>query len=111
MSHYHMYEPTIVTGLLRCRCGSTTPASQPSPTSEEAAARIAPEVTGLRRKVYEYIRARGRVTDEDICIALSMNPSTERPRRVELIQAGLIRDSGSVSLTRARRRAVLWEAV
>jgi hypothetical protein len=111
VSHYHVFHPTIAASLLRCRCGATSPASQPTPTSEEAAEKIGPHVTGLRARVYEFIKARGRVTDEDIVVGLGMNPSTARPRRIELVAAGLIRDSGSVTLTKSRRRAVLWEAV
>jgi hypothetical protein len=110
VAHYHQYLPTIVEGLDQCRCGSTRPASQPTPTSEEAAAQIAPSVSGLRRRVYEFVRQKGLVTDEQICNELGLNPSTARPRRIELVQVGLIRNSGKVAPTASGRSAVLWTA-
>lgn len=110
MSHvYHRWMPSVTPGLSYCRCGATNPPSVPRATSEEAAERIAPRTNTLRARVYEFIKARGRATDEDIVKGLGLNPSTARPRRVELVEAGLVRDSGQVALTESRRRAVLWE--
>lgn len=77
----------------------------------EAAAKIAGGLPKLQQQVFECIKKRVRATDEEICDALSMNPSTERPRRVELTERGLVRDSGYTSWTKAKRRSVLWEVV
>jgi Mn-dependent DtxR family transcriptional regulator len=82
----------------------------PRATSEDAAAGIAPRTSTLRGRVYEFIKRMGRVTDEQISVELGLNPSTARPRRIELAKAGLIRDSGAVAITKSGRRAVLWEA-
>lgn len=40
-----------------------------------------------------------------------MNPSTERPRRVELVENGLVEDSGRVRQTDSKTEAVVWIVV
>lgn len=88
----------------------TLPYQPHSETSREAAEELEPKASTLRAKVLDYIRKTGRVTDEQLQEALNMNPSTQRPRRVELVKMGLICDSGTTAITRSGRRAVLWEA-
>jgi hypothetical protein len=85
-------------------------AVESSETSREAAALIEPQRVTLRARVYAFIDLHGSdgATDEEIQEALGMNPSTERPRRVELVEAGRIRDSGRTRRTKANRRAVVW---
>lgn len=63
-----------------------------------------------RRKVLDYITKCGYVgaTDEELQNILLMNPSTQRPRRVELVEGGWIEDSGRRRKTRSRREAVVW---
>ena len=78
-------------------------------TSLEASISISPNVNTLRAKVLEALRARP-MTDEEGAILLVMNPSTYRPRRVELAQLGLIKKAG-VTKTAANRNAQIWEAV
>lgn len=64
-------------------------------------------------------KARGRVlaaisastdglTDEQIQQQLGMNPSTERPRRIELVDMGEIHDTGRTRETLSGRSAVVW---
>jgi hypothetical protein len=49
------------------------------------------------------------LTDEEIQNALHLNPSTERPRRVELVTAGWVEDSGIRRPTRASGKpAAAW---
>jgi hypothetical protein len=70
-------------------------------------------LTGSKRRlVYDYVQVMGDIgaTDEEIQDILGMNPSTQRPRRVELVDAGLIRDSGATRKTRSGRPAVVWVA-
>jgi hypothetical protein len=88
------------------------PAQRHSATSVEAAEAIEPKVGTLRRAVLQFIRQRGSdgATDEEIQLALNWNPSTQRPRRVELCNLGLVRDSGRTRLTKAGRKAVVWIA-
>jgi hypothetical protein len=50
------------------------------------------------------------ITDEQIQNELGMNPSTERPRRLELEEQGLIFDSGEKRKTRSGRPAIVWRA-
>lgn len=86
------------------------PCQAHSPTSREAAVAIEPRSETLRRAVLEFIRSRGETgaTDEECQEGLAMNPSTQRPRRIELQQAGLVHDSGRTRLTKSGRKAVVW---
>jgi|ERR1700722_300137 len=91
----------------------TPPAQQHSPTSKEAATSIEPLTGRLQLKVLTAIRESGEVglTDEEIQTKLSMNPSTQRPRRIECLDQGFIKDSGRTRKTRSGRQAVVWVAV
>jgi hypothetical protein len=80
-----------------------------SATSRAAATAIAPDLNELQARVLGVIRLMGQATDEQLQHALRMNPSTQRPRRIELAKLGLIRDSGRTAPTRSGRQAVLWE--
>ena len=79
-------------------------------TSHQAAERILPKSGTLRAKVYAKLKQWGShgLTDENMQTMLAMNPSTQRPRRIELVEAGLVRDSGRVRLTRSKRNAIVW---
>jgi len=81
-----------------------------SETSRAAAFEIEISAETLRGKVLRCIRdARSSgATDEQIQIHLGMNPSTQRPRRVELIERGLIKNSGRTRKTISKRQAVVW---
>jgi hypothetical protein len=83
-----------------------------SPESFRAAVSIECSRVTLRRSVYRdilYSGDHGR-TDDELQVRLSMNPSTERPRRIELWEAGLIRSSGRTRNTRSGRKAIVWIA-
>lgn len=81
-----------------------------SATSTRAAEKIESRSAVLRARVHDWIRDRGTYgsTDEEAQDGLGMNPSTQRPRRVELCRAGLVVDSGTTRPTRSGRRAVVW---
>lgn len=88
------------------------PATNGTPTSNEAASRIEPAAGTLRELVLIYLRnckAHG-ATDEEIQLALDMNPSTERPRRQELEKLGLILRTSRARPTRSGRSAVIFIA-
>ena len=89
------------------------PAQAASRTSVQAAERIREDAGTLRGRVLAYLRGAGARggTDEEIQAALDMNPSTERPRRGELVEAGFVIDSGSTRPTRSGRQATVWLAV
>jgi hypothetical protein len=81
-----------------------------SETSEAAADAIKPKAPGGRQRVLQALRdsAYG-LTDEELQDMLHMNPSTQRPRRVELVRMGLVRNSGRTRKTRAGLSATVWE--
>jgi hypothetical protein len=55
-------------------------------------------------------RRRRGATDEEIQHELQMNPSTQRPRRIELVEAKLVLDSTMKRPTSSGRQAVVWIA-
>ena len=81
-----------------------------SETSRTAALEIETSAKTLRAKVLGFIRISGDygATDEELQVALEMNPSTQRPRRVELVEKGLVVDSGKKRKTKSNRSATVW---
>ena len=88
------------------------PAQHGSPTSQAAAALIEPTAGTLRAQVLAYLRERGDAgaTDEEMQIALSMNPSTQRPRRIELEKLGHVLRTTHTRKTTSGRDAVVFIA-
>ena len=88
------------------------PYQRHSPTSIAAAVGIEPAAGTLRAKVLEYIRGAGRhgATDEEIQTGARIGANTQRPRRVELLRARLIADSGRVRPAMSGKDAVVWVA-
>ncbi len=86
------------------------PAVRGSVTSAEAADSLdAKRLNALQRSVLEVLRQEpAGLTDEEIAGRLNMNPSTARPRRIELARRGLIVEAGT-RRTRSRRKAVVWQ--
>lgn len=80
-----------------------------SETSRAAAAQYLPHARTARERVYWTISAsENGMTDEEVQDALGMNPSTQRPRRVELVEIGIVEDSGRTRPTRSGMDAVVW---
>lgn len=86
------------------------PFQRHSETSKAAALAIAPRLNALQQRVLAKIKAAGTfgATDEELQGWLNLNPSTERPRRIELVEKGLVVDSGTTRKTRSGRLAVVW---
>jgi hypothetical protein len=84
-----------------------------SATSKAAAEAITVTAGTLRGKVYAAICTAGPTghTDQEIQKLLGMDPSTERPRRIELTRAKLVADSGLTRETESGRRATVWVAL
>ena len=82
-------------------------------TRSAANVAIKPLAAGLRRRVYDFILSRRELgaTDGETQTALDMRGSTQRPRRKELQEAGLIRDSGTIRPTASGRASVVWVAI
>jgi hypothetical protein len=86
------------------------PSVSGSITSAAAADSLGPAtLNALQRKVLEFLRTCGAfgATDEEIATSLGLNPSTARPRRIELARRGLIVEAGTRK-TASRRTAVAW---
>jgi transcription initiation factor IIE alpha subunit len=85
------------------------PAVRGSVTSAAAADSLTPAtLNALQKRVLDFISRRpSGATDEEIANELEMNPSTVRPRRIELARRGLIVEGGSRRTT-SGRMAVVW---
>ena len=85
------------------------PAVRGSVTSAQAADSLdAKRLNALQRSVLELLRENPHgLTDEEQQHALGMNPSTQRPRRIELARRGLIVEAGT-RRTSSGRNAVVW---
>lgn len=83
-----------------------------APTQRLAAIQAMPRTGTARRRVLDFIRVAGDAgaTDEEIQQGLGMNPSTQRPRRVELVEGHWIKDSGRTRRTDSGMAAVVWVA-
>ena len=88
-------------------------AQEHSETSKEAARQIEPHRRGLLGEVYAYFRSTmgaNGLTDEEGAEGLDMNPSTYRPRRIELEEANLIHKTGQKRATKSGRKAYVYVA-
>ncbi|MFA4972932.1 MAG: hypothetical protein WC683_09980 [bacterium] len=81
-----------------------------SVTSVEAAESIDHTRTGGRACLLRFLldQANHGATDEEMQTATGMNPSTQRPRRCELVEMGKVRDSSNTRPTKSGRKAVVW---
>lgn len=85
------------------------PAQRHSVTSREAAASLdATTLNALQKRVLDYVRSKvDGATDEEIATGLGLNPSTARPRRIELARRGLIVEAGTRKAA-SGRNATAW---
>lgn len=90
---------------------SSAPYIKRSATSKQAAVDIGSARETLREKVYLFLKTNGPSTDEAIQLGLNMNPSTQRPRRIELVEQGRVKDTGGKWRTISGRAASVWEAI
>jgi hypothetical protein len=86
------------------------PSQRASATSRAAAKRIAHSVPTLLAQVLAYIEQHpAGLTDEEVQLGLGMNPSTQRPRRIELQRDGMVAPAGTRKTT-SGRKATVWQA-
>jgi hypothetical protein len=92
--------------------GSTLPFQPHSGPSRQAARAGKAHAASQRDRVLVYLKSRGAEggTDEEGALALAMNPSTYRPRRVELVRAGSVADSGATRRGLSGSRMSVWIA-
>ena len=88
------------------------PAVNGSITSAAAADSLGPAtLNAMQRRVLELLAVWPQgLTDEEMQHKLGMNPSTPRPRRIELARRGLVVEAGTRK-TVSGRMAVVWRAV
>lgn len=89
----------------------TLPYQTHSPTSF-AAAQAKTDAATQRAEVLAWFRVRGEhgATDEECQMAMGLAGSSQRPRRVELVNRGLLVDTGTTRKTMAGRTAAVWRA-
>lgn len=80
-----------------------------SETSRLAALSMYEQASNLQRTLLDWLDAKGGLTDEEMQTITGMPPSTQRPRRVELVRKGIVRDSQQRRQTASGRLAVVWE--
>jgi len=85
------------------------PAVNGSATSAAAADSLGPAtLNAMQRRVFELLQATpDGLTDEEMARRLAMNPSTQRPRRIELARRGLVVTCGT-RRTASGRNADVW---
>lgn len=77
-------------------------------TSHNAAERIMPRSGTQRHAVLSLIAASDGLTDAEIQDGLRISESSERPRRIELVEQGWIEDSGVRRIYRGHEEAIVW---
>lgn len=86
----------------------TAPSIRTSPTSRAAGARIRVASSGARALQALLEAGSSGLTDLELQELLCLNGDTERPRRVTLVDRGLVIDSGRRRLTPTGRQSVVW---
>jgi hypothetical protein len=109
MTRPHWETPPPEESLALWVAAAKAPAQSHSETSRAAAESFdGNTLNALQRRVLDLLRSTpGGLTDEEISNRLGMNPSTERPRRVELARRGLVVKAGTRK-TASGRSADVW---
>lgn len=83
-----------------------------TPTSKAAAKSIESRAATMRGRILAFVRSRGEIgaLREDIEIALDMNGSTVRPRVLELIRFGTLKELEATRATSSGRQATVLVA-
>ena len=118
----HAYFTTLAGNEVCQFCGHTNKRADPGvnmigkvgrthpDTSKQAAQRIEPASGTQRQHVLTAVTATypGGMTDEELQGELEMNPSSQRPRRGELVEQGWVEDSGQRRKTASGADAIVW---
>lgn len=78
-----------------------------APTSRAAARAVIVPGGGQREKVMRALFVNGPLTDLDVQAILQIDGDTERPRRIELVEMGLVGDH-HVGTTQRGTQAAAW---
>lgn len=76
--------------------------SQPSLDAARSMAQKTPRVNGDRQRIVNVLLSGGK-TDAEIQEILGLRGSTQRPRRIELVEMGVVIDTGE-----RRDRSTVW---
>ena len=78
--------------------------------SASADVMVQPRKLSLKHQVLDFICNQGQfgATDEEISACLEMNPSTARPRRIELQREGKIYAAPFTRATKSGSQATVW---
>lgn len=77
-------------------------------TSHDAAAKVLGRTGSGRRRILTLL-GYGPLTDDELAAWANLSPNTVRPRRVELVQLGYVKDSGERAVNAHGNRCVLWQ--
>ncbi len=114
----HVYGPILVAAE-----ASAAPVAERAPVAVATAIRpvpapyvapvlmTTPVAQTQRARLLAWLAAHPCVTDEEIAEGAGLNPSAARPRRRELVEAGVVRKVDMDGRTRAGRRAARWEVI
>jgi len=116
-----VYGPVPGDGLVRVADAEAASVAETTPLTTAIRAIPAPYVAPVlmttpvaqtqRARLLAWLTAYPCVTDEQIAEGVGMNPSAARPRRRELVEAGVVRKVDMDGRTRAGRRAARWEVI
>ncbi len=116
-----VYGPVPGDGLVRVVDAEAASVAEATPLTTAIRAIPAPYVAPVlmttpvaqtqRARLLAWLTAYPCVTDEEIAEGVGMNPSAARPRRRELVEAGVVRKVDLDGRTRAGRRAARWEVI
>lgn len=85
------------------------PAQRHSETSVAAAVSIKKNVGKFHVAILDFLALRPEgATDAEMQSELGMNPSTQRPRRIELVTMGKVVEYGTTRPTPSGRAATVW---
>jgi hypothetical protein len=80
------------------------------PTSAAAAAKATLRAGTARRRVLALLVDVTDATDEELQRALDLGPNTQRPRRVELVEAGFVEPTELTRPTSTGSASIVWTA-
>lgn len=88
-------------------------ARNPDPATSYAAADSVTRIRLSQAHILGIIKDHGPITDNEIFarLEIKLSPSGARTRRAELVDRGLVKDSGSRERLESGRMSILWEAV
>jgi len=101
-----MNQPDLLEGIPQ-RFRDTDP-----DTSVQAAASISTAIRAAQQRVLDWLRTQPEgATDEELLAAMGSRSSHFRTRRSELVDRGLVKDSGQRRELMSGRMGIVWVAV